>query len=49
MLKDTQSLLAPAPAGPDQRAVPGTAAVTPKVSVVAGGEMTSRPVTETFV
>lgn len=50
VIKNTLSLLAPASAGPDQQAVPGTAVVTRKVSVsvVAGGEMISRPVTETL-
>lgn len=42
------SFLTPALAGPDQGAMPGAAAVIPKgsVSVVAGGETTSRPVVE---
>lgn len=39
-----------APAGSDREALPGAAAVTPKdnVSMVAGGEMINRPVTETM-
>ncbi|CAK6443139.1 unnamed protein product [Pipistrellus nathusii] len=49
VLKDTLSFLTLAPAGPDPAAVPETAAVKPEggVSSVAGGEMTSRPATET--
>lgn len=48
MLRDTLFFLIPAPAGPDQEALPGAAAVTPKdnVSMVAGGGMINRPVTE---
>ena len=50
VLRDTPAFPALAPAGPDQRPEPEAAAVTPKggVSVDAGGEMASSPVTETL-
>ncbi|XP_036154859.1 protein FAM71C-like [Myotis myotis] len=50
VLKDTLSFLTPAPAGPDQAAVPEAAALTPEgsVSSVVGGETTNRPGTETL-